>query len=88
MSKHSPALALIAIASAFAASAEAAGGSSKLALIRVTDRLYVSVDTYYAQENSVVYIGDSSVTVVGATWTALAVTRISSPSAPASCRLG
>jgi metallo-beta-lactamase class B len=72
MSKQKPALALatlIAIVSAFAASAESPGESSKLALIRLTDRLYVSVDTYYAQENSIVYIGDSSVTVVGATWT-------------------
>jgi metallo-beta-lactamase class B len=31
--------------------------------------VYVAVDTFYVQENSVVYVGPEYVTVVGATWT-------------------
>jgi metallo-beta-lactamase class B len=31
--------------------------------------VYLAVDTFYVQENSVVYVGPESVTVVGATWT-------------------
>jgi metallo-beta-lactamase class B len=31
--------------------------------------VYVAEDYFYSKENSVVYIGDSSVTAVGATWT-------------------
>ena len=35
----------------------------------LTGPLYVVVDTHYAKTNSLVYIGPSSVTLVGATWT-------------------
>lgn len=38
-------------------------------LTRLTDRLYVAGDSFYMKENSVVYVGACSVTVVGATWT-------------------
>jgi metallo-beta-lactamase class B len=31
--------------------------------------VYVAEDYFYSKENSVVYVGDNSVTVVGATWT-------------------
>src|SRR6476620_12115658 len=31
--------------------------------------LYVAEDNFYLKENSMVYVGDSFVTVVGATWT-------------------
>lgn len=31
--------------------------------------VYLAVDTFYVQENSVVYVGPEHVTVVGATWT-------------------
>jgi metallo-beta-lactamase class B len=31
--------------------------------------LYVVEDSFYLKENSMVYVGDSFVTVVGATWT-------------------
>jgi metallo-beta-lactamase class B len=31
--------------------------------------LWIAEDTYYAKENSVVYIGPENVTIVGATWT-------------------
>jgi metallo-beta-lactamase class B len=66
------ALALIAIfivVSAFAEPSSASSEGPKLVLTRLTDRLYVSEDYFYAKENSVVYIGDSSVTAIGATWT-------------------
>jgi len=38
-------------------------------LTRFTDDIYISEDYFYAKENSLVYIGTSFVTVVGATWT-------------------
>ena len=31
--------------------------------------LWVAEDTYYARENTIVYVGSESVTIVGATWT-------------------
>ena len=43
--------------------------SPKLVLTRLTDKLYIAEDYYYVKENSVVYIGNSYVTVIGATWT-------------------
>ncbi len=55
---------------AFVAAPHAAGAADqKVVLTRLTDRLYVAEDYFYAKENSLVYVGASSVTVVGATWT-------------------
>jgi metallo-beta-lactamase class B len=41
----------------------------RVVLTPLRGHLYVSQDYFYSKENSVVYVGDSSVTVVGATWT-------------------
>jgi len=41
----------------------------KLVLTPLLGRLYVAEDYFYSKENSVVYVGGSSVTVIGATWT-------------------
>jgi metallo-beta-lactamase class B len=41
----------------------------RLELIKLTDRIYVAEDYFYFRENSAVYIGDSDVTVISATWT-------------------
>lgn len=41
----------------------------ELTLSHLVGRLYVVEDSYYSKENSVVYIGEDSVTVIGATWT-------------------
>ncbi|MBL8177497.1 MAG: subclass B2 metallo-beta-lactamase [Bryobacterales bacterium] len=38
-------------------------------LQHVRGGVYLAVDTFYVQENSVVYVGPKHVTVVGATWT-------------------
>src|SRR5437879_1214134 len=38
-------------------------------LTPLRDHLYVVEDSFYLKENSMVYVGDSFVTVVGATWT-------------------
>jgi metallo-beta-lactamase class B len=43
--------------------------SPKVILSRLTDSIYIAEDYYLAKENSVIYIGESFVTVVGATWT-------------------
>ncbi|MFZ3374076.1 MAG: subclass B2 metallo-beta-lactamase [Chthoniobacterales bacterium] len=40
-----------------------------LALTHLRGDVYVAEDYFYSKENSVVYVGDNSVTVVGATWT-------------------
>ncbi len=40
-----------------------------IALTHVRGNVYVIQDPFYFPENSVVYIGDESVTVIGATWT-------------------
>jgi metallo-beta-lactamase class B len=42
---------------------------SRLTLSHLTGGVYVVEDRFYGGENSAVYIGDTSVTVVGATWT-------------------
>jgi metallo-beta-lactamase class B len=39
-----------------------------LKLVSLTPNLYVVEDTYYAPENSMVYVGRDHVTVIGATW--------------------
>jgi metallo-beta-lactamase class B len=41
----------------------------RLILTHLTGPIYVVEDSYYSGENSVVYVGTTSVTVVGATWT-------------------
>ncbi len=41
----------------------------KIVLTPLRGHLYVAEDYFYAKENSVVYVGDDSVTVIGATWT-------------------
>lgn len=41
----------------------------KPALTRLTDKVFIAEDYFYVKENSVVYIGSSYVTVIGATWT-------------------
>src|SRR5215217_6804800 len=41
----------------------------RLDLVKLSDRIYISEDHYFHRENSVVYIGDSEVTVLSATWT-------------------
>jgi metallo-beta-lactamase class B len=43
--------------------------SPRVSLTRLSGKLYVAEDYYYAKENSAVYVGDSYVTVIGATWT-------------------
>lgn len=40
-----------------------------LVLSHLTGHIYVAEDDHYSKENSVVYVGEKSVTVVGATWT-------------------
>src|SRR5262249_52376588 len=40
-----------------------------LALCHLRGHLYVVEDDFYAKENSMVYAGEKSVTVIGATWT-------------------
>ncbi len=44
-------------------------GFSQVSLVQLTETIFVSEDSYFARENSVVFIGSDSVTVVGATWT-------------------
>lgn len=43
--------------------------ASKIALLKLSDNLYVVEDDYYYRENSMVYIGKDYITVIGATWT-------------------
>jgi metallo-beta-lactamase class B len=62
-------VALFFVVSAFAESASVSSESPRLVLTRLTERLYISEDYYYVKENSVAYVGDSYVTVIGATWT-------------------
>lgn len=40
----------------------------KIVLTPLRGHLYVAEDYFYSKENSVVYVGDGSVTVIGATW--------------------
>jgi len=47
----------------------AAEESKMIVLTRLTDMIYIAEDYFLSKENSVVYIGSSYVTVVGATWT-------------------
>jgi metallo-beta-lactamase class B len=60
---------LLLVVSAFAEPASASSESPRLTLTPLTGELYISEDYYYVKENSVVYVGDSYVTVIGATWT-------------------
>jgi metallo-beta-lactamase class B len=43
--------------------------NSTVVLTHLRGNVYVAEDYFYSKENSVVYVGDNSVTVVGATWT-------------------
>jgi metallo-beta-lactamase class B len=43
--------------------------SPRVVLTPLRGHLYVAEDYFYSKENSVVYVGDASVTIVGATWT-------------------
>ncbi len=52
-----------------AAACGAAGAPPAVTLTHFRGGVYIAVDTFYAAENSVVYVGPESVTVVGATWT-------------------
>jgi metallo-beta-lactamase class B len=58
----------LALAVAFAVPA-AGGAPGRVTLRHLTGPIYVAENTYYSQENSVVYVGPRGVTVVGATWT-------------------
>lgn len=46
-----------------------ASAAQAMVLKHVRDGVYVAEDTFFYQENSVVYVGDHHVTVIGATWT-------------------
>ena len=48
---------------------QAVAESPKLVLTPLRGNVYVAEDYFCAKENSAVYVGDSSVTVIGATWT-------------------
>jgi metallo-beta-lactamase class B len=41
----------------------------KVVISRLTENIYIAEDYYLAKENSVIYIGNSFVTIIGATWT-------------------
>lgn len=43
--------------------------TSELSLIHLKGPIYIVEDSYYSKENSIVFIGANSVTIVGATWT-------------------
>jgi metallo-beta-lactamase class B len=47
----------------------AVAGNPKVVLTPLREHLYIAEDYFYSKENSVVYVGESSVTVIGATWT-------------------
>jgi metallo-beta-lactamase class B len=47
----------------------AAAESPKVVLTPLHGHLYVVEDYFYSKENSVVYVGERSITVIGATWT-------------------
>jgi metallo-beta-lactamase class B len=47
----------------------AAAESPRVVLTSVRGHVYVAEDYLYSKENSVIYVGEASVTVVGATWT-------------------
>ena len=60
----------------FAAAPAAPNEGPKLVLTRLTDKLYVAEDFSFAKENSLVYIGNTYVTVIGATWTPRTASRL------------
>jgi metallo-beta-lactamase class B len=41
----------------------------QLSLNHLAGPIYIAEDSYYSKENSMVYVGERSVTVIGATWT-------------------
>jgi metallo-beta-lactamase class B len=50
-------------------SASVAADSEDISVSWLTGRIYLVEDSHFAATNSLVYIGESSVTVIGATWT-------------------
>jgi metallo-beta-lactamase class B len=46
-----------------------AAENPKVTLTPLRGHVYIVEDYFYSKENSVVYVGESSVTVIGATWT-------------------
>jgi metallo-beta-lactamase class B len=46
-----------------------AAENPRVVLTPLRGNVYVAEDYFYAKENSVVYVGENSVTVIGATWT-------------------
>jgi metallo-beta-lactamase class B len=45
-------------------------------LKKISDKIYVVEDFYYIKENSIVYIGDEHVTLIGATWSPETAKRV------------
>jgi metallo-beta-lactamase class B len=58
-----------ALALIFSCSSNALASDPALTLAHLTGALYLVEDNHYTKTNSVVYVGPSSVTVIGATWT-------------------
>ena len=56
-------------AGSIGAAPPAASDASDMSVTWLTGRIYLVEDTHFDATNSLFYIGDSSVTVVGATWT-------------------
>ncbi|HYM36166.1 MAG TPA: subclass B2 metallo-beta-lactamase, partial [Steroidobacteraceae bacterium] len=52
-----------------ACACETRGALSQLALNHLIGPLYVVEDSYYQKENSMIYVGAKSITIIGATWT-------------------
>lgn len=52
-----------------ALAAMASAAAPTLTLSRLKGPLYVVEDSFYAKENSMVYVGEKYVTIIGATWT-------------------
>jgi len=48
---------------------KAGSEANTLKLLHLTGPIYISEDRFYDRENSIVYVGDEYVTVIGATWT-------------------
>ncbi|MBN2072310.1 MAG: subclass B2 metallo-beta-lactamase [Candidatus Krumholzibacteriota bacterium] len=49
--------------------ASARAQSPRVLVSHLVGPLWVAEDTYYARENSIIYVGSESVTIIGATWT-------------------
>lgn len=60
---------LVALSLATSCTTTAPDASPTVRLTHLRGPLYVAEDTFYAPENSMVYVGAHDVTVIGATWT-------------------